>query len=515
MRLSLSPSLSLSLLLPLAASLAACQPTNQPIDPDLLAAQAALHARDVVHQSGGGVAFTQEEGSGLHKIADGMQGASDGLAGAMPSPMPPAMASAMGDSPLAAAMAGMPSMLTTEEQFDDTADRLQIWLRDRVLAAANLESRTDDEAIYLLHPDPTCRAIPGADDPPNTVPELDAKCVDDLTRLPVRVSLRADSDGARLGILIGAQRIELSAFIIHSDLIALELDLPRAYEATRVIEQTLGTDSPSETRYDALAGKIRLAIHKDGEKKVTFSVSVLEAIHIGTLDSSGAAGPDVKLAASNPTVAVTADGPLQTLTVDVDMGALDVLGDWDPMGVASPNRNLRVHVGGVYGHATFSEATDDVNATDVGIGAVSVDAHGQRIFDLGLNPYDMARFQAHVYVNAAGQPEIRVLPRFDLDAGYHLGRVASEYTTPPPSYTLEETYRVLLDNAGYAASVAAVPATSTFGGGIKVTQGTLTIASTGAAQAVVVPAGKCLTGGATVPAGGHPVLGALSVVDCN
>ena len=71
-----------------------------------------------------------------------MQGAGDGLAGAMPSPLPPAMASAMGDSPLAAAMAGMPSMLTTEEQFDDTADQLKVWLRERVLADANLESKT-------------------------------------------------------------------------------------------------------------------------------------------------------------------------------------------------------------------------------------------------------------------------------------------------------------------------------------------------------------------------------------
>ena len=512
MRFSLTPTLSLLPLL--AAPLIACQQPVPPIDPSLLADQAALHAREIVHQSGAGVAFTQDETSGLATIANGMQGAGDGLAGAMPSPMPPAMGSAMGDSPLAAAMAGMTSMLTTEEQFDDTADQLRIWLRERVLADVNRESTTDDEAIYRLHPDPTCRRIPSADDPPGTVPELNTGCVDDLTRLEVRVSMRADGDGVRLGVLIGPQRLELSAFVIHSDLLALEMDLAKADAATQVIAQTLGSDGPVAA-HEALAGKIRLAIHKDGEKKVTFSGSVLEAIHIATLDSNGAVGPDVKLAASDPTVAVTADGNVQTLTVKVDMGALDALGDWDPMGVLSPNRDLRVHVGGLHGQATFTEATDDVTATGVGIGAVTVDAHGARIFDLGLNPYDMARFDAHLYVNAAGQPEIRMLPRFDLDLGYHLGRVASEYTTPPPSYVLDETYRVLLDNGGAAVSVAAAPATPTFGGGIKVTQGTLTIVSTAAAQPVVVPAGKCLTGGATVPAGAHPVLGAFAVVDCN
>ncbi|HMF39703.1 MAG TPA: hypothetical protein VKQ32_03355 [Polyangia bacterium] len=507
------PSRTWFLLPLLAAPLGACH--NDPIDPAQLADLVAAHAREVVHQSGGGVGFTQDSNSGLSKITTGASNATSGVMGAMPSPVPPAMASAMNDSPLAAAMAGMDSMLTTEEQFDETADRLKTWLRERVLADANLESKTDDEAIYLLHPDPTCRRLLTADDPPGTVPDLNATCVDQLTRLQVRVSLRADGDGGRLGILIGPDRIELSVFIIHSDLIALEMDLPNAYQATQVIDQTLGSSSPSPARFDALAGKIRLAIHKDGEKKVTFSGSVLDAIHIGTIDSAGGVGPDVKLGASDPTIAVTADGTVQALTVKVDMGALDVLGDWDPMGVASPNRDLHVQVGGVYGQATFTEASDDIVATNVGIGATTIDAHGARIFDLGLNPNDMRRFDARVFLNAAGQPEVQLTPRFDLDLGFHLGVVASEYTTPPPSYVLDETYRVLLDNGGATTSVAAVPASSTFGGGVKVTAGTLTISSTAAAQPVVVPTGKCLTGGATVPAGAHPVLGAFSVVDCN
>ena len=186
MRVALSPTLSLLPLL--ALPLAACH--QDPIDPASLADLVAAHAREVVHQSGGGVAFAADGNSGLNTFANGMQGASEGLAGAMPSPVPPAMASAMSmkDSPLAAAMAGMDSMLTTEEQFDDTADRLKIWVRERVLADANLESKTDDEAIFLLHPDPTCRHLPSADDPAGTVPALDATCVDQLTRLAVRVS---------------------------------------------------------------------------------------------------------------------------------------------------------------------------------------------------------------------------------------------------------------------------------------------------------------------------------------
>ena len=509
MRISLSRTLSLLLL---AAPLAACH--NDPIDPSSLADRVSGYTREIVHQSGGGVAFTEDSNSGLNTISKGMSDASGGLAGAMPAPLPPSMASAMADSPLAFAAAGADTVLTPEEQFDETADRLKVWLRERVLSDANLESKSDDEAIYRLKPDPTCLSIVTADDPPGTVPTLNSTCVDQLTRLEVRISLRADGDGGRLGILIGPNRLELSVFIIHSDLLALQMDLPKAFEATKVIEQTLGTDSPSETHYDALAGKIQLAIHKDGEKKVTISMSVLEAIHVGTLDSTGAVGPDIRLAASDPTFAVTADGTIQALTVKVDMGALDVLGDWDPMGVASPNRDVHVQVGGIYGQATFTEATDEIVASGVGIGATFVEAHGARIFDLGVNPNDSRRFDARLFVNAAGQPEVQLTPRFDLDIGYHLGLVASEYTTPPASYYLNETYGVLLDNGGAATGVAAAPATATFGGGIKVTAGTLTISSTGAPQPVVVPTGKCLTGGGTVPAGGHPVLGAFQVVDC-
>jgi hypothetical protein len=496
----------------LALSLSAC---NEPINPDDLADRVARHAREVVHQSGGGVAFAGESDSGLQKLADGMNGAGDGLAGAMPAPVPPGMMSSMSGSPMAMAMLGMPSMLTTEEQFDETADDLRLWLRERILTAQNLESQSDDEAIYLLRADPTCRALPVDGDPPGVIPPLDTGCADDLTRLAVRVALRADGDGGRLTILIGPERLELSQFVVHSDLIAVEVDLPKAYAATQAIEQALGTESPTPTRFEALSGRLRLALQKLGDKKVVGSFSVLQAIAVATLDSSGAVGPDVRLAATNPTLSVTADGVNQTLAVNVNLGALDVLGDWDPMGIAPPNRDLHVGIGGIYGQATFTEAMDAIVATGVGVGASKVDVRGATIFDLGLNPNDARKFDVRLSLDAAGRAQAEITPRFDLAMGFHLGRVASEYTSPPPSHLLDEVYGVKLDNGGAAATVVAMPATSSFGGGVKIAAGTLTISSTAAPSSpVVVPAGRCLTGASEAPAGSHPVLGAFSVVDC-
>jgi hypothetical protein len=504
---------TLSALLLVATPLAGC---SAPIDPASLADQAALNAREVVHQTGGGVGFTQGDDSGLRKIMNGFGRASDNVSSMMPAPLPPGMASAMNTGPMAMAMAGMPSMQTSEEQFDQTADQLRVWLRQRILADANLESKSDDQATYLLAGDPTCRALPQDGDPPGTVTALDAHCVDQLTRLVVRVVLTADGDGVRLTVLVGPDRLELSAFVIHSDLLAVEVDLAQAYAASQYIDDTLGTDSPMDmTRFEALAGTLRLSLHKDGLSKVTGSLSVLNAIHVATRDSAGSPGPDVTLAASDPTLAVTADGVNQALTSTVDVRAIDVLTDWDPKGIVAANRDLHVAIGGFTGQSTFTENSDAIVSKGFGIGASSVSVRGARIFDLGLNPNDSHRFDATVTLDAAGNTQVAITPRFDLALGFHLGLVASDFSNQPPSYLLDETYRILLDNGGAAASVAAAPATSTYGGGLKVTAGTLTISSTAATTPVIVPAGQCLAGGGTAAPGAHPLLGQLSAVDCN
>jgi len=507
---TLFPSSSIVAWMPLfGLSLAAC---SQPIDPTALADQAALHAREVVHQSGGGVAFSTRDDSGLRRLGTSFNNASSSVASVMPAPLPPGMMSGMAGGP---GMIGMPSMMTTEEQFDDTADRLKVWLRERILADTNLESHTDDEAIYLLRPDPTCRQLPQDGDPPGTIPPIDQHCVDQLTRLEVRISLRADGDGVRLAILVGPQRLELSVFTIHSDLLALDVDLPKAYAATQYIDQTLGSDSPMNgTQYEALMGKLRLAVHKDGEKKVTGSYSVLQAIRIATHDANGNVGPDVSMGASDPTLAVTADGVNESLTVKVAVATLDEKGTWDPMGTGIANRDLHVVIGALTGQATFTEASDQLAIKGLGFGDVTVDAHCARLFDLSLNPNDGHRFDLTLSADANDQALAEVVPRFDLALGFHLGAVASELSSPPASYLVDETYGVDLDNGGAAAGVTGAPASGTFTGGLKVTAGTLTISSSKAPAPVVVPAGKCLTGQNTPPPDAHPVLGKLAVVDC-
>jgi hypothetical protein len=493
---------------------------NQPIDPTALATQAALNAREVVHQSGGGVAFTQSSDSGLQKIVSGMAHATDGLSGngmsaMMPTSMPPGT-SAMAGSPMAQAAAGMPSMLTTEEQFDSTADDLKTFLRERILTESNLETKSNDEAVYLLKGDPTCRALPRDTDPPGTLPTLDTKCVDQLNKLAVRIVMRVDGDGVRLTIELGPDKLELAAFVIHSNLLAVDVDFAKTYAATQYAQQTLGQDNPmGDTQFDKLVGAIRVSLQKDGDKQVTFATAVLSAIDVAESSASSGPGPELKLAASNPLVALTLDGAAQTATVKVAAGALDVFSTYHMFNYPAVNRDLHVAVGGITGEMTFKEGIDELVAKGVGVGATSIKAHGQSFLDIGLNPADMNRFDLKITVDTAGEPHFEITPRFDLSIAAHLKDIAGDYGPgdAPKSYLLDEVYGIKLDNGGAPATLEAVPASGAFAGGLKVDAGTLTLSSS-KATAVTVPMGQCLTGVSSVPPTAHPLLGAFTTTTC-
>src|SRR4029077_11591691 len=96
----------------------------------------------------------------------------------------------------------------------------------------------------------------------------------------------------------------------------------------------------------------------------------------------------------------------------------------------------------------------------------------------------------------------------------HLGLVASDLSSAPPSYAVDEVYGVSLEGGGAPATIMGAPAAGAFAGGLKIGAGTLTLSSDKVAQPIVVPAGKCLTSVAAPPAGAHPVLGSVAVADC-
>lgn len=496
-----------------APAIAACPASGPPIDPNGVTQQAALRAEQVIHQAGLGLGFTNAS-DGTLKRAMGATTATTNSTTTMMAPfaasMPPAaMMRALVGPSVTAALTGtaMPTMLTPEEQFDQRGKEVRRLMQERLFVDSNLESKTNDAATYLLHPDPTCRPLTADTDPPGTVPPIGAKCQDDLMKVEVRIEVKADGDGARFTLLIGPQRFELAAFIIHSDEVALEEDLPGAKAAADYMQQQLGNGSPTGS-YDRLAGRMRVSLRKVSDGKVTVALAIIEG-----LDVAPTGGSAITSAATDPLVAVTGDGNSKTALLQWGLGQTEISGTWDPKKTGASNRDQHLSIGGVYGKATLDDTAKQITMTDVGIGETKLTVRGAIIFDVNLNADTMRRYSGTATVTADDNLHVDLTPKFDLTIGYDYSSVAVDYVTPPDP--LRETYGVALLGSGSAATIETVKSTTTFGGGIKVIAGTLTLSAQSVpAQSVSVPAGKCLVSQSPAPAGSNPILGRFAVSDC-
>jgi hypothetical protein len=489
-------------------ALLGCHP-DPPIDPKTAPVEAATRAAEVVRATGAGLGFLDDEGGVLGKTLSGFDDATYGIMRKMVStPMPTPLIRQMRTSPVVKSMAGVqaiPSFLTQEEQFDDTARDIETLLRDRLLVESNIESKTDSEIVYLLKPEPTCRPLPSSG---STEPAAD--CVRDLPKLQVRLVVVADGDGLRMTVQVGPARHELSAFVVHSDLLAWEVGFATALKAVEFINMTLEPMAEQKPYpFTKLDGRIKVALQKLGPKKVKGSLGILEPIAVEADD------PPVSItsAKSDPLLALTGDGEAKSATFEWGLGQTVVQGPWDPQDTGAKNKDLRVSIGGSYGQATLTEGKKEIALVGYGVGASFVAVRGTHIFDLDFNPANGRKMD--VLVTAMGDvPRIAVTPKFDLSLAFNLAAIAGDLKDPPPAPLMHETYTVVLDGA-MPAVIEAVKQTATFKGGIRVVAGTLAVGTNGTpATKVVVPAGKCLTGKDMVPMGAHEILGALDVVDC-
>ncbi|HXU82697.1 MAG TPA: hypothetical protein VN914_14945, partial [Polyangia bacterium] len=349
----------------------------QPIDPKTSATQAASRAAEVVRASGDGLGFIGDEGGVVGKTLSGFDDATYGVMRKMVStPMPAPFIRQMRTSPVVKTMAGVegiPSFLTQEEQFDETAKDVEVLLRDRLLVESNIETKTDTEITYLLKPEPTCRPLPSSG---STEPDPD--CVRDLPKLQVRLVTVADGDGIRITVLVGPARYELSAFVIHSDLLAWEVGFAKALKAVEFINMTLEPAAEQKPLpFTRLDGRIKVALQKLAPKKVKGSIAILEAIAIEADD------PPVSLhsAKTDPLLALTGDGEAKSATLTWGLGQTEVQGPWDPMDMGLKNRDLLVSIGGSYGSATLTEGKKELAFNGWGVGASFVAVRGTHIAD--------------------------------------------------------------------------------------------------------------------------------------
>ena len=500
---------------------AGCNP-SKPLDEKQATETAAVNAETAIQQAGKALSFIVDDNGTVKTVSSA--GTSTGTvmsqtAGAMAArgavaastAMPHSMLRALVGPTVSAQVTGtaMPSMMTASEKFDQAASELRKLMEQRLFVPSNLEGNDGTTATYLLKPDPTCRPLPADDAPAGTVPDIDAHCQDELTKVEVRIAVRDDGDGSKLTVEIGPARLQLVAFIVHSDFLAADVDLAMAKAATDYIDAQLGTDAPSSS-YDRLTGTLRLSLKRLGDQKVMAAFSVLQAVDVAETN-----GPELVTAAADPAYALTGDGVSRTATLQVGIGASEVDSSWDPRKTGVVNRDEKITIGGAYGTYTLDENARKITLADVGMGEERFSVRGMPILDLNLNADSARRFSGAVTVNADDTVHVELAPQFNLNLAYDYQSIASELSSPPSAATLHDTYAVVLANGGDIAAFDTVKASGTFTGGVKVVAGTLTLSAASAPDATVtVPAGKCLSSTTAAPAGTNPLLGALSVSDC-
>ena len=389
--------------------------------------------------------------------------------------------------------------------LEETGDNLRRLLRERVLVASNIESRADGEVIYRLAPEPTCRDL--------DVNDVDEDCVEMLTKVEVRVRLTREGEGVRLELLVGRDRARPAALSIDRAQVAAALFLDGVKRAAAVISAANG--EPDETPA-VLRGAVRVALRKEGERKASLALSVTEAVEVEDKDDGGDA-IRVKVAAADRALALTADGVAGTVTGGINLRAVEVLAPWQPDDARPSTSQMRLVLGGLSGQVTFTQARDDVKLTNLGLGAgpTYLEVRGQRIFQADLNERDGRVFATTITFTADGMPRLAIDPRFDLALAFKLAAVANDFSSPPASHLLDETYRFTLDPAaGQGPVLAPFDSPVADGDGLRVVSGKLTLASSKVSAPVTVNAGECLTSARPQP-GQHPVLGSFAVVRCN
>ncbi len=501
-------------------------------NPDTGPAQAINQAESVMRSSqfvgtsvrrlGSSIGFATSSDSVLSRLGSRVVGGGGSDSGPvpvaprlLPSPLPQTLMDRIAETPAAKSLRPRPKFLalaTQEENFDDMATDIESFFKTRLFADANIESKTMTSVTYLLHGDPTCRPLPseianGATDLPRP------GCAADLTKLRVRIVVTVDGDGYRFQILLGPDKLELSVFIVHSDLLAWEADLNKSFMATQYANTVLAKDSGDNTfPFAKLQGRVRVDLKALGDKKASISWSVLEPIDIQDMDYHAFA-----MKAATPVIALTGDGVAQTLNLKLAVPQTDVRGPWDPKKVGAKNTDLHVSLGGLTGDTTVSESADEVAFTGLGIVHSFAEVRSMKIVDLLFNPADSSKMNLTVKPLANDQVRFTLTPKFDLALAMSFMAVAGEYNSPPDSFLLDETYsiRVTGEPGQTPMVVETVEGTDSFDGGLKMVAGALSLAtSKDAAATVSVPQGQCLTSNPEPADGSHPLLGKVMAAAC-
>jgi hypothetical protein len=478
-------------------------PPATKIDAQTAPVQAGQRTAALVREMSGSLSFLTDDGSVLAKLVRSAAPTASLEAGALVlAPLPQPLADMMKTTPAIKGRVQL-SFMTEEEQLDDTANDVEVFLKERLLAEQNIETKTEEQIVYLLKGDPTCRPLPSRAAGMVGPAGPDAECAEQLAKLQVRVVARGDGDGVRLQILLGPDKHELSAFVIHSALVAWEMGLASAKKAIQFANDTLGeAQDPDLVALETFEGRWRASLAKLGEDHVKAELAILEKIRVAGTEPMGAFSTE----ATPALFSLTANGVAKTATLKLDARATEIGAPWDPRKTGAQNRDLTISIGGLHGETTISEAQEEVRFTGIGVGKSFVAVRGTHIFDLDLNPADGRKLDLVAKVIAGDRPRFEISPKLDLTAAFNLAAVAADFAEPPQGFLADDTLGLSLAGASPVV-VQGRPAGA--GGeeqaGLEIVAGTLTLTSQKKpASNVTVPAGQCLVVAEAPASGASP-----------
>jgi hypothetical protein len=339
--------------------------------------------------------------------------------------------------------------------------------------------------------------------------EIDAECAASIDDLELRVRATPAGDGMDIGFRFGPEQDEPFVLELRSDRLSAVFNLADLKDAAVF----LGGGEAEAELPKVMEGVIAFTLLVPSETEVEIQVGVRQAIRFET-DSSGT-GPAMKLetAASDPAYSVKMTET--ALTMAVNVGRTRVTGPWaEIQGDGLELGDLDIDWQGLTYEVVLAAGSESLSVHDIGLGdgTSTMKLDGETLLSVDLNKDSGRRFDIELTLDAAGKPVLTMDPGIDLQVSYDL-RSLSEGGVAIDAPLLNSTYSFAVRGETPALQPVEADFLTGFPGGVRVVSGEIAISAEGAAEVLVVPAGKCLV--ETLPApDAHPLMGALAAVDC-
>jgi hypothetical protein len=392
----------------------------------------------------------------------------------------------------------------TDDDIAGSAAEVRRAVQDRLLANANLESATPEEAIYRLRAEVTCA------DPDDG--RLEPDCERFLRRVELRVGLSRAGLGHRLEFLVGPNRLRPVDLLVSPGGLSATSDLAVLKDAA--VEITRALDEPDPGLPTVMRGRVQLALSKEGVRRAALSLGLLDMIEIVVEQERSA----FRTAAAPRAFTLVANGEDRVVTAVAGFGLTEVVTPLDDNELRpTPSPDLRVVVAGLHGRGTFENAHQRIRFDGLGVGPGPsfAEVRGDRIIELNVNPSDQRAFNATITFTPEGEPRLELSPRLDVSLMFKLALIATELEqmgSAAPDHLRDESYRLQLDRAGGQPPVLQAREHAD-GGGLEIVSGRLTLSSSRVPDPVTAAAGQCIYPGDPTP-DQHPVLDAINVTTC-